>query len=159
MCTPQIGSRTNWRAPCSAFKSPLGVNGSLLWPGCSKPERNRPARRTPHDTITTQNKNLINRARKFIANSATASVLIYRLMMMSELPSSSAEKQRQPIARNSPKDAVNRVYARSKGRVKRKGAISVSCEERLSSPKITTTGQRAIKSIIIHGLGAGKASP
>src|ERR1700736_4717058 len=70
MCTPQMGSRTSRRAFCPAFKSPVGSNGSRLWPGCSEPEISRPARRTPHETITTQNKNLINRARKVIAYSA-----------------------------------------------------------------------------------------
>ena len=98
MCTPQIGSRTNSRAPCSACKLPVGVNGSRFWPGCSKPEINRPARRTPHDTITTQNKNLINRAKKVIAYSVTASVFSTSLMMLSEFQSASAERQRRPIA-------------------------------------------------------------
>jgi hypothetical protein len=48
----------------------VGFNGSRLWPGCNKPEISRPARRTPHETITTQNKILINRAKKVIAYSA-----------------------------------------------------------------------------------------
>src|ERR1700730_15658614 len=134
-CTPQTGSRTSRRAFCPASKSLVVFNGSRLWPGCNKPEISRPARRTPHETITTQNKILINRAKKVIALLCNARLVsIYELMMMSEFQSASAERQRRPIARNSPKDAVNRVYARSKGRVKRKGVISVSCE---GSPQST----------------------
>src|ERR1700736_277199 len=128
MCTPQMGSRTSRRAFCPAFKSPVGSNGSRLWPGCSKPEINRPARRTPHETITTQNKNLINRARKVIAYSATASLRVYQPNDDERIPIGVGGKAMTANSQELTMDAVNRVYARSKGRVKRKGAISVSCE-------------------------------
>jgi hypothetical protein len=130
MCTPQIGSRTSRRAPWSLFKSPADFNGSRVRPGCSKPEINRPARRTPHETITTQKKNLINRARKVIAFSATASIRFYELNDVERIPIGAGGKTTTANSQELTKDAVNRVYARSKGRVKRKGAISVSCEGR-----------------------------
>jgi hypothetical protein len=129
MCTPQMGSRTSSRPLCSAFKSPVGFNGSRVRWGCSRAEINRPARRTPHETITTRNKNLINRARKVIAYSAIRVVTYLQANNDERIPIGAGGKATRPIARNSPKDAVHRVYARSKGCVKRKGVISVSCED------------------------------
>jgi hypothetical protein len=149
MCTPQTGSRTNRRAPCSAFKSAVGFNGSRVRPGWTKREINRPARRTPHEAITTQIKNLINRARKVIAYSAIASLRVYQPYDNERIPIGVGGKATTANSQELTKDAVNRVYARSKGRVKRKGAISVSCEGAPEPKSSIRWPGRGVKSICL----------
>jgi hypothetical protein len=54
--------------------------------------------------------------------------ILYQLNDIERIPIGAGGTATTANSRELPKNAVNRVYARSKGRVKRKGAISVSCE-------------------------------
>jgi hypothetical protein len=54
--------------------------------------------------------------------------ILYELNDIERIPIGAGGKATTANSQELTKDTVNRVYARSKGRVKRKGAISVSCE-------------------------------